>query len=98
MPVAEAGTVFADPPAVEKLGPGEGYPDSRFGRSPAKIDTGVTPGYASRAVEEMELDDETGDVRPKLMRSLASASSSATATSSTQPRSAVHATGSRKSH
>jgi plastocyanin len=60
MPNAEAGTVLAQPEPAEKLAPGESYPESRFGRPPAKVDTGVSRGYASRAVEEMETHDEYG--------------------------------------
>lgn len=58
MPNAEAGTVMAQPEPVEKLNPGESYPESRFGRAPAKVDTGVSRGYAVRAVEDMETHDE----------------------------------------
>lgn len=33
---------------------GDGYPESRFGQPPAPVETGIRPGYASRAVEAME--------------------------------------------
>jgi plastocyanin len=58
MPSAEAGTMLVQPEPGEKLAPGESYPESRFGRPPAKVDTGVSRSYASRAVEEMETSDE----------------------------------------
>jgi plastocyanin len=63
MPDASAGTVMAQPePPPERLGPGESYPESRFGHGPSKVDTGVSPGYASRAVEELESSDEADSV------------------------------------
>lgn len=58
MPNAEAGTVMAQPDPAESPVSGEGFPESRFGRPPAKVNTGVSRGYASRAVEDMETSDE----------------------------------------
>jgi hypothetical protein len=58
MPNANAGTAFAQPEPAEKPGPGENYPESRFGHPPARVDTGVSSSYAARAVEEMETSDE----------------------------------------
>jgi plastocyanin len=58
MPNANAGTAFAQPEPAEKLAPGESYPESRFGHPPMKVETGVSRGYASRAVDDMEQSDE----------------------------------------
>lgn len=58
MPNSEAGTLMTQPEQAQKLGPGESYPDSRFGQPPAQVDTGVSTGYAARAVNEMETSDE----------------------------------------
>ncbi|MGK5083143.1 cupredoxin domain-containing protein [Bdellovibrionota bacterium FG-1] len=60
MPGAEAGVVMAKPEKVEKAGPGEVYPESRFGRAPSSVDMGVSKGYAGRAVEEMESGNDDG--------------------------------------
>ena len=61
LPNAQAGTVMAQPDPSVKLGPGESYPDSRFGQPPVQVDTGVSSGYAARAVIDMESSDESGD-------------------------------------
>ncbi len=37
----------------------EDYPESRFGFPPAHLDVGVTPGYASRMVQDVEGDSES---------------------------------------
>lgn len=52
------GTVFAPPSKEAPLGAGESYPESRFGRPPMRVDMGVSSGYASRAVTEMEQGDD----------------------------------------
>lgn len=65
MPGAEAGTVFAaQEPGEPAPGPGEFYPESRFGQPPAKLDLGVSSGYAARMVEEMEAQDSDGEAEP----------------------------------
>ena len=69
MPVAEAGTVMAQSEPKEKLGPGEFYPESRFGQTPAKIDLGVSSGYTARAVEEMDALEETSPQPTRSARS-----------------------------
>jgi len=73
-PAALAETVFAQPIKQEQLGAGENYQESRFGSPPAAVDLGVTPHYASRAVEEMENGDPD-EATPSKGRSLAALNS-----------------------
>lgn len=52
---AFADVVLAPPPQKEHMTPDQGsYPESRFGHQPVRVDTGVSSGYASRAVEDLE--------------------------------------------
>lgn len=43
---------------------GESYPESRFGHPPMQVDLGVSSGYASRAVAEIEAKDLDGVSAP----------------------------------
>lgn len=56
--LALAGASFAQPEKEAPLAPGEVYPESRFGRPPVKLNTGVSTNYAARAVSNMEAPDE----------------------------------------
>lgn len=72
-PPSTADTVMSDRVRSERPVP-EDYPESRFGFPPAHLDVGVTPGYASRMVQEVEDDPDITEDRGsrKASRSLAS--------------------------
>jgi plastocyanin len=60
--MALGGTVLVQPKTEPPLKPGEAYPESRFGMPPQNPEVGISSGYASRAVEEMETrSSENGD-------------------------------------
>jgi plastocyanin len=67
---AFAGTVMAPPEKPEPLAPGENYAESRFGAPPAKVDTGIKSGFASKQARDM--DEVEDDERPSSARSPAS--------------------------
>lgn len=84
---AAAGTVLLPPEREPAPGPGETYPESRFGSPPMRVETGVGKGYAARAVEEMEAPDEEVVGARFANRGIASVNASAptAATSPTGP-------------
>jgi hypothetical protein len=68
-PKALAGVVLTQPDPSEQTAPGEAYPESRFGRAPAKVDDGSSAplpseakSFASREVEDMDSSDESAPV------------------------------------
>jgi hypothetical protein len=52
---AHAGPFLEAPPTVAEGG--DGYPESRFGYAPARVDAGVSSNYAARAVRDMDEED-----------------------------------------
>lgn len=58
---AFSGSVLAPVKKEPPLLPGESYPESRFGRPPVRVDTGVSSGYAARATTELDEAEESGE-------------------------------------
>ncbi|HUP57793.1 MAG TPA: cupredoxin domain-containing protein [Bdellovibrionota bacterium] len=56
-----AGTVLVNPPA-EDTSASDGFPESRFGEPPARVELGLGPSYVRHAVSELDpIRDEAGE-------------------------------------